>query len=99
MCIAERPGGLTSRYVTTASPILCQLWEALSTNTSSIWIVLFNTIDCTPNDILGFDAEGGRFAVISQAELERLELFRRMPPNVRDDLADVMRSFAKGWPG
>lgn len=60
-------------------------------------VALAEFFECTPNDILGFGSNEMRYAIISQEEQEMVELLRLLPPNIKDDLLDIMRSTVKGW--
>ena len=60
-------------------------------------VALAELFKCTPNDILGYsDSEGG-FSTLTGAEEEFLLLLRHLPPNIKEDVLDIMRTTAKGW--
>ena len=62
-------------------------------------VALAELFKCTPNDILGYsdsDSEGG-FSALTGAEEEFLLLLRHLPPNIKEDVLDIMRTTAKGW--
>ena len=60
-------------------------------------IALSDLFRCTPNDILGLSRASAQFSLLSPAEEECLSLFRSAPPNIREDVVDIMRSTVKGW--
>lgn len=60
-------------------------------------IALSNLFGCTPNDILGYPGASSQFSFLSPAEEEFISLFHSLPPNIREDVVDIMRSTVKGW--
>lgn len=60
-------------------------------------VALSGFFGCTPNDILGYDGNGGKVAALSDAEQEYVSLLRSLPPNIRHDILDIMRTTVKGW--
>ena len=60
-------------------------------------IALSELFHCTPNDILGLSGTPAQFSLLSPTEEECLSLFRSAPPNIREDVVDIMRSTVKGW--
>lgn len=52
---------------------------------------------CTPNDILGYPGSARGFSALTSSEEEWVSLLRCLPPNIRDDILDIMRSTVKGW--
>lgn len=60
-------------------------------------VALSDLFGCTPNDILGYRSSSSQFSVLSSAEEECINLFRSAPPNIREDVIDIMRSTVKGW--
>lgn len=60
-------------------------------------IALSELFHCTPNDILGLPGTPAQLSLLSPTEEECLSLFRSAPPNIREDVVDIMRSTVKGW--
>ena len=60
-------------------------------------IALADLFRCTPNDILGCPGTSAQLSLLSPTEEECLSLFRSAPPNIREDVLDIMRSTVKGW--
>lgn len=60
-------------------------------------IALSDLFRCTPNDILRYNGTNESFSVVSSAEKECIQLFRSSPPNIRQDVLDIMRTTVKGW--
>ena len=60
-------------------------------------VSLAELFKCTPNDILGYPSSGEGFSPLTSAEEEFLLLLRRLPPNIKEDVLDIMRTTAKGW--
>lgn len=60
-------------------------------------IALSEVFHCTPSDILGLPGTPAHLSLLSPAEEECLSLFRSAPPNIREDVVDIMRSTVKGW--
>lgn len=52
---------------------------------------------CTPNDILGHKGPSAQFSLLSSTEEECIMLFRLLPPNIKEDIMDIMRTTVKGW--
>lgn len=60
-------------------------------------VALSDLFRCTPNDILGYPSASTQFSLLSPAEEEYVALFRSLPPNIREDVVDIMRSTVKSW--
>lgn len=60
-------------------------------------LALSEFFDCTPNDILGYQGPSTQFSPLTTAEEEYVTLLRSLPPNIREDVLDIMRSTVKGW--
>ena len=60
-------------------------------------VALARYFQCTPNDILCFENPESRYTIISAHEEKVVDLYRLSPPNIKDDVVDIMRSSTKGW--
>ena len=60
-------------------------------------VALSNLFGCMPNDILGYRSSSSQFSLLSSAEEECVNLFRSAPPNIREDVIDIMHSTVKSW--
>ena len=60
-------------------------------------IALAELYGCAPNDILGYTDTPEVFSPLTDGEEELVALFRRLPPNIREDILDIMRTTARGW--
>lgn len=60
-------------------------------------INLSKCLNCTPNDILGYHESSETRLPLDSGEEELLTLYRSLPPNIRDDIMDIMRTTVKGW--
>ena len=60
-------------------------------------VALSDLFGCTPNDIIGYRSSSSQFSVLSTPEEECITLFRLLPPNIREDIMDIMRSTVKVW--
>ena len=47
---------------------------------------------CTPNEVLAFRGTS-HFVAASDDEVKVIELYRRMPPNIRHAIVDIMTAF------
>lgn len=73
-------------------------WETGRAMLSSERIVALSELfKCTPNDILGYPGSEEGFSTLAKDEEEFLLLLRRLPPNIKEDVLDIMRTTAKGW--
>lgn len=58
---------------------------------------LSKCLNCTPNDILGYHDLGTSHLPVDPDEEELISLYRSLPPNIRNDIVDIMRTTVKGW--
>ena len=97
----RRASGLTQAQVAAQLGISKATYSAWETGRAVLGadriVALAELFKCTPNDILGYsDSEGG-FSTLTGAEEEFLFLLRHLPPNIKEDVLDIMRTTAKGW--
>lgn len=56
---------------------------------------------CTPNDILGYTRRNpddfSALMELTDEERRLVKLFRQLPPNIKNDILDIMRYSAKSW--
>lgn len=61
-------------------------------------IALSKCLGCSPNDILGYKTSAGPSPLpVDSEEQELVTLYRSLPPNIRNDILDIMRTTVKGW--
>lgn len=61
-------------------------------------IAISKVLNCTPNDILDYHGtERTDRQTFNSEEQELVALYRSLPPNIRTDIMDIMRTTVKGW--
>ncbi len=97
----RRASGLTQSQVAGQLGISKATYSAWETGRAMLSaeriVALAELFKCTPNDILGYSDSGEGFSTLAKDEEEFLLLLRRLPPNIKDDVLDIMRTTAKGW--
>ena len=58
-------------------------------------IALSHVLKCTPNDILCYPSGEHAFSALTKSEEEFVSLLRSLPPNIKEDILDIMRSTVK----
>lgn len=74
-------------------------WETGRIEIGSKHLVTLSTcLNCTPDDILGYSRRANSSPLpIDSEELEMISLYRSLPPNIKNDILDIMRTTVKGW--
>lgn len=97
----RRASGLTQSQVADQLGISKATYSAWETGRAMLGadriVALADLFKCTPNDILDYSDSGEGFSTLTKDEEEFLLLLRRLPPNIKEDVLDIMRATAKGW--
>lgn len=95
----RRSTGMTQSFVADKLGVSKATYSSWETGRAELGaerlVALSNLFGCTPNDILGYQSTGERFEIISSVEEEVVTLYRSLPPNLRDDISDIMKTTVK----
>jgi transcriptional regulator with XRE-family HTH domain len=96
----RRSTGMTQSFVSDKLGVSKATYSSWETGRAELGadrlVALSDLFGCTPNDILGYQSDGTRFEIISSYEEEVITLYRALPPNIKSDMYDIMRSNVKG---
>lgn len=97
----RRTAGLTQAQVAESLKVSKATYSAWETGRAELGAdritALSELFGCTPNDILGYSGSLKNFSTLTGPEEEYVSLLRRLPPNIREDILDIMRTTVKGW--
>lgn len=97
----RRTANLTQAQVAGALGVSKATYSAWETGRAELGAdriaALSELFGCTPNDILGYSGPLKSFSTLTAPEEEYVSLMRRLPPNIREDILDIMRTTVKGW--